>query len=162
MEDKKTTKRRLEKTIGELEEKLARLSAKLESDLEKRKIPAKNSPIGYDNDNVLQEVLDAKNSSVKRAGLVKTTQEGSIFDEEDNKKIDIIPDERIHTFDDLDVCICNCHNFDKIDCMNCYDHPTHLDPKRKQVEEEYSTEKIMELIDEDKSKQEKKKHWWQH
>lgn len=69
---------------------------------------------------LINEIVDAKNNSEQRAGLIKTTDEGFV---ENHKKI--IPTS-IHTFKNIQVCECKCHNSGKNDCMECYDHPTHL------------------------------------
>jgi hypothetical protein len=119
------------------------------------------SPIGTDEFDTIKEINKAKNESEKKAGLIKTTSDGSVWDEDDIQ-LSKIPNESIHQFDDLEKCNCDCHPR-KYDCMNCYDHPIHLDAKRKMTErptDGYDEAKIMELIEKDKAKQSKKR-WWQ-
>jgi hypothetical protein len=70
------------------------------------------------NEDMMREMIDAKKNAEKKAGMVKISDVGYI---ESNDK-EPTP---IHKYDNLEKCECKCHP-NKIDCMNCYDHPTHL------------------------------------
>ncbi len=74
----------------------------------------------------ISEIIDAKNTVEKRAGMVKTSDIGYT----DVEKVYPKP---IREYKNKEKCECNCHP-SKIDCMNCYDHPEHL-KKNKQKEE---------------------------
>jgi len=156
-----TDKEDLEDKIHELEEKLKRLDGfKRDKDIHDT-VMLGTSPIGIDANDTLNEISKAKSESTQRAGLVKNSTEGSVW-EGDETVIQKIPNTSIHDFDTVDFCSCNCHP-QKYDCMKCYDHPVHLDEKRNRTAkptDEYNEEKIMELIEQDKARQ-SKKHWWQ-
>lgn len=74
----------------------------------------------------INEIIDAKNTVEKRAGMVKVSDVG--YTDTSNKE-----PQPIHDYKNKQKCECNCHP-NKIDCMNCYDHPEHL-KKNKQNEE---------------------------
>ena len=102
-----------------------------------------------------KKIVDAKETSEKRAGLVANTQSGSTM-EEDNEVRERVPVNSIHAFDNLEECLCDCHPSKK-DCMNCYDHPEHLEGKRKKPEKpKYDEAYISQLIEQDKAKKEPK------
>jgi len=104
----------------------------METDKDRRRnMVIGTSPIGDDELDTLRQIVDAKNKSEKRAGLVRTTDEGNLDEIEF-----IIPTETIHHFDNLDECTCSCHP-KKRDCMECYDHPIHLKVKEDIVEKTY-------------------------
>jgi hypothetical protein len=118
-----------------------------------------NKPtLGEDKFDTIKQISEARNSSEQRAGLVKNTDSGSTWEED--TPVDIkIPSSSIHKFENIEECICECHPRKK-DCMHCYDHPEHLERKRKvKTPTEYNEAKIQELIEQDKVKQ-TKKHWW--
>lgn len=151
----------LEKHIKTLEEELdkeRKLKLLLDSKKHKKMVIG-TSPIGDNPLDTVRKVVKAKESSEPRAGLVKNTSSGSTHDE-DNIESKRVPTETIHDFDNMDVCECECHP-NKKDCMNCYDHPEHLEKKRrKPVKKEYDEARIAELIKEDKAKKDKTP-WWQ-
>lgn len=140
--------------IEELEIKLQQLK-KNEEEQHKNFVIA-NSPIGVNKIDTIKEISKAKDDSEKRAGLIKNTASGSVMEEDDVPDIRV-PDESIHHFDDLEHCDCECHP-KKQDCMYCYDHPVHLDMKRKpeKPSDGYDDVKIMQLIEEDKAKKDEK------
>ena len=143
----------LQDEINELENKLKQLKIK---NVEKHKgFLIASSPIGVDSNETVKEITRAKEKSEAKAGLVKNTADGSTL-EEDNVETIRIPTESIHQFDNMDECVCECHP-KKYDCMNCYDHPVHLNTKRKPVTKPEYEARIMELIEQDKIE---KKHWW--
>ncbi len=164
-------KKALDDKIKELEHKLSRLTAELDPEKEQhKKYVIGSSPIGIDKGDTIREVVKAKRNSEQRAGLIKNSDDGSVMGEDDYQP-DRIPSESIHEFENLEVCICECHTRKKRDCMNCYDHPTHLENKRKPtnkkidlhlegcsdvVKDEYDEDKIIELIEADKAKKDKK------
>jgi len=71
-----------------------------------------------DNEDMMREIIDAKKNAEKKAGMVKTSDVGYI--ESDDKE----PTSN-RVFDNVEKCECKCHP-KKVDCMECYDHPTHL------------------------------------
>ncbi len=114
--------------------------------------------IGEDKFDTMKEISKTKKQVIPRAGTIPTTEDGNVS-ADDNVEPVKIPDEGIHEFTNLEECECECHP-KKQDCIDCYDHPIHLEDKRKEPEvEEYDKEKISELIEADKAKKEKK-HWW--
>lgn len=118
-------------------------------------------PLGKNKLETIKLINDAKEKSTQRAGLVKNTNDGSVW-EEDGYIEPKIPESGIHEFENTEECVCECHERKKRDCMHCYDHPVHLEKKRKMTEKpktEYDEAKIIELIEADKAKKEKK-HWW--
>ncbi len=104
---------------------------------------------------MIKKISKAKKDSKPLAGIVKSTDNGSIFNTDTDKKIQY---KSIHHFDNMEECVCECHPTKK-DCLQCYDHPTHLEIKKTVVE--YDEEKIMQLIEQDKAKKSKKswKFW---
>ncbi len=153
----------LEKHIKTLEDELGK-EKKLKRllDIKKhKKMVIGTSPIGDDPLDTVRKVVKAKKTSEQRAGLIKNTSSGSLHDEDNSESIRV-PFEPIHEFDNDEVCECSCHP-NKKDCMDCYDHPEHLEGKRKKpVENVYDDVRIMELIEEDKAKKDKKswKDWF--
>jgi len=150
----------LEKHIKTLEEELDKeRKLKLLLDRKKhRKMVIGTSPIGDDPLDTVRKVVKAKETSEQRAGVVKNTGSGSLH-EEDNTEPTRVPFEPIHDFL-TEKCVCPCHP-NKKDCMFCYDHPEHLEKKRKKpIKIEYDDVRIAELIEEDKAKKEKQP-WWQ-
>ena len=122
-----------------------------------------NKPaLGEDRVDTIKQIADAKKKSKQIAGLVKSTESGSTWSEDEPEDVKI-PHSSIHTFENTLECKCSCHP-SKRDCVDCYDHPVHLEKKRNMSQPEsvdgYNEEKIMELIEEDKAKTDKK-HWWQ-
>ncbi len=75
---------------------------------------------------ILREVLDAKKSAEKRAGMVKTSDVGGGSVDQSNPT-------PIRKYKNENKCECECHP-DKLECMNCYDHPTHLSKKSHKKE----------------------------
>ena len=74
-----------------------------------------------DNNDILRKVIEAKNSAEKKAGMVKTSDTGYVEIEDSNPQ-------SIREYENKEKCECSCHP-KKAECMNCYDHPTHLDKK---------------------------------
>ncbi len=65
----------------------------------------------------IKDIVEAKKKSKPRAGLVKQSDiEGTRTEKE------VMTDK---TFSDKDNCECKCHP-NKEECMECYQHPTHL------------------------------------
>ena len=130
---------------------------------ENEDILANIKPLGEDKIDTIRRINDAKKKTIKIAGLVKNTDDGSIWDEDEPYEVKI-PESSIHEFKNQEVCICECHNRKKRDCMECYDHPKHLSDKRamsiKEPPDEYDEAKILELIEQDKAKKQKPT-WWQ-
>ena len=168
--DKKKTKKDLDDKIKELEEKLSKL-AKTDDHPPPRPAWMKEDPdrikfddevtIGEDKLDTMKEISDAKKQVIARAGTVKTTEDGSVLPEDEVQPVRI-PSESIHEFTNLEKCECECHNKGRIDCQYCYDHKEHLENKKRVRDESldgYDEKKIMELIETDKAKKEKK-HWW--
>jgi hypothetical protein len=159
-----TEKDDLKKKIDDLEHKLLELNEMLKKDenvsireQKKRRtdLVIGTSPIGNNLLETTREVVKAKETSEKRAGLIANTASGSTM-EEDNVDAERVPLKSIHIFDNLEECLCTCHPT-KQDCMKCYDHPEHLQGKRKnKTVDGYDEKRIMALIDEDKAKKEKK------
>jgi len=140
----KPNKKDLEEKIRELEKKLLGLNDTLNKDKswmrpdreiikfdhqkrdkERRNLAVGSSPVGVDKIETIREVVRAKNSSEQKAGLIKTTGDGSVL-EDDNEEPIIIPAVGIHDFDNTLECTCTCHP-SKQDCIKCYDHPVHLE-----------------------------------
>lgn len=175
----KSEKEKLNEKIAELEEKLAMLASNLDKqpsqtthektfaeyekeyfekiNMEKRKNAVIISPAELQTNplDVMRNVSQANKKSVPLAGLVKTTDDGSLDDDTNTDKVPT----SIHTFDNLDVCNCMCHNKGKFDCMECYDHPVHLKDNTVQEEEVYDEQKIQSLIEADKVKRLRNKKW---
>jgi hypothetical protein len=74
-----------------------------------------------DEKDILREVIDAKKKATKRAGMVKTSDVGGGTTDKSNPT-------PLRKYTNTEKCDCDCHP-DKIECMNCYDHPTHLSKK---------------------------------
>ena len=69
-------------------------------------------------EDIMREIINAKDNAIERAGMVQVSDIG---DSEIEKK-QATP---IHQYDDEKECKCKCHP-NKLECMECYDHPTHL------------------------------------
>ena len=99
-------------------------------------VVVKETPVGEENSiinekdpNVLiKKIVDARDSSERKAGLVKIDDNGGILDAE--RELFTIPTEGLREYK-TKVCDCECHLKNKRDCMNCYDHPQHLEENRK-------------------------------
>lgn len=152
----------LDAKIKELEEKLRMLDTRTNSSdkIIQNKVMVGTSPIGFDLEDTTKEIIKANKESEQRAGLVKNTDDGSVLDEDKTSDVRI-PTTSIHIFDNLKECVCKCHDNNKADCVKCYDHPIHLTTKinmhKKTIE--YDDAKILELINADKAKK-NKKSWW--
>lgn len=181
---KSERKKELEKKIRELEEKLSKLAVNLEKDgakktgwmqpdnerirfdherrdSERRELAIGSSPVGVDKIETIRELVKARDNSESKAGLTKTTEDGSVQADDDVEPT--FPTESIHDFNNTLECTCDCHP-KKRDCQHCYDHPVHLDMKRQRMmppppPDEYDEKKILELIDADKAKKGKKSLW---
>jgi len=70
-------------------------------------------------EDIMREIIDARDTAVERAGLVKISDIGDT----DSINVEAIP---IHGYKNDEKCDCKCHPT-KSECMKCYDHPTHLD-----------------------------------
>ena len=126
-----TSKKDLEDKIKELKEKLSKISdTHRRQDEERAKFVITSSPIGQDKLDTIKRVSDAKRKSEQKAGLIKLSDDGSVWEEDEPINIKI-PTESIHEFSNLEFCECGCHDNGKKDCMHCYDHPTHLEAKRR-------------------------------
>lgn len=77
-----------------------------------------------ENEDMLREIINAKKNAEKKAGMVKSSDIGYV-DMKDKKPTSI------HKYQNLEKCECNCHP-EKLDCMDCYDHPIHLNNAKKQ------------------------------
>ena len=100
------------------------------TDEERAKFVIASSPIGHNKLDTMKQISDAKKNAEQKAGLIRLSDDGSVWEEDE--PIDIkIPSKSIHTFDNLEFCECRCHENGKKDCMYCYDHPTHLEAKRE-------------------------------
>jgi hypothetical protein len=69
-------------------------------------------------EDIMREILDAKDNAVERAGMVQVSDIG----DSNIEKIEPTP---IHKYENEKECKCKCHPT-KTECMECYDHPTHL------------------------------------
>lgn len=83
-----------------------------------------------DND-MLREIINAKNNAEKKAGMVKVSDVGYTENDDSDPT-------SIREYENKEKCECKCHP-KKIDCMNCYDHPEHLKENKKRVENENSS-----------------------
>ncbi len=117
-------KKDLEDKIKELEEKLEK------TDEERAHFVIASSPIGHDKLDTIKRISEAKKKSQQKAGLIRLSDDGSVWSEDEPTDIKI-PHKSIHDFDNLEFCECECHERDKKDCMYCYDHPMHLEAKRE-------------------------------
>jgi len=75
---------------------------------------------------ILKEVLDAKKKATKRAGMVKTSDVGGGTTDKSNPT-------SLRKYENIESCECKCHP-DKLECMDCYDHPIHLSKKIQKKE----------------------------
>ena len=69
-------------------------------------------------DDIMREILDARDTAVERAGMVQISDIGDT----DSSRLEMSP---IHKYENEKECKCKCHPT-KSECMECYDHPTHL------------------------------------
>jgi len=99
-------------------------------DNKRAKFVIATSPIGHNERDTMKRVSEAKNKSRQKAGLIRLSDDGSVWEEDEPTDIKI-PSESIHHFDNLQFCDCSCHGHGKKDCMHCYDHPKHLEAKRE-------------------------------
>jgi len=74
--------------------------------------------IAMKEDEILREIIDAKNNAQRKAGIVKISDIGDT----EHSDANITP---LHTYENEEKCDCKCHP-NKQECMNCYDHPIHL------------------------------------
>ncbi len=74
---------------------------------------------------ILQDIRKAFETSENRAGIVTKSDI-----EETRTEKEIMTD---MTFKDKDNCDCKCHP-NKNECMECYQHPTHLKKNHKKIE----------------------------
>lgn len=129
-------KKDLEDKIEELKKKLSRLDKN-----EHIKVLETNEPLVLDSLPVgenkidIKEITRAKNESIQQAGTVRNTDDGSVLPEDEPEYVRV-PEQGIHTFENEEECVCECHPSKK-DCMHCYDHPEHLERKRDIVQIEY-------------------------
>jgi hypothetical protein len=79
-----------------------------------KKIQESKSDINEEEFQLIKAIVEAKKEAKPQALLSK-----AIGGNKENKQT-------IHHFPNLDKCICKCHDSNKIDCEECYDHPTHL------------------------------------
>jgi hypothetical protein len=69
-------------------------------------------------EDILREILDARDNAVERAGMVQVSDIGDTS----SSKVEMSP---IRKYENEKECKCKCHP-NKSECMECYDHPTHL------------------------------------
>lgn len=72
-------------------------------------------------EDIMREIIDAKDNAVERAGIVKISDIGDT----DSGSVEVSP---IHKYANVEKCDCKCHPT-KSECMECYDHPVHLSKK---------------------------------
>jgi len=72
-------------------------------------------------EDILREILDARDNAVERAGMVQVSDIGDTS----SSKVEMSP---IRKYENEKECKCKCHP-NKSECMECYDHPTHLAKK---------------------------------
>jgi hypothetical protein len=72
-------------------------------------------------EDIMREIIDAKDNAVERAGIVKISDIGDT----ESSDVSISP---IHKYENVEKCDCKCHPT-KLECMECYDHPVHLSKK---------------------------------
>ena len=70
----------------------------------------------------VKDIVEANKKSEPRAGLVK---QSDIEETRTEREV-----QTTKTFKDKDSCDCKCHP-NKNECMECYQHPTHLKKKHK-------------------------------
>lgn len=122
------SRKEIEDSIKELQEKLKVLDdVKIKEYDGEEMVPQLKEP-----DFDIHDIIEAKKQSKVRAGLVKNNDSGGI-DMSTGQKPFKVPTNMIHSFENLEFCECSCHGRGKIDCQECYDHPTHLEELRKQI-----------------------------
>ena len=67
------------------------------------------------------EIIDARDNAVERAGMVQVSDIGDTESNETQVS-------SIHKYKNNEKCECKCHP-NKLECMECYDHPIHLSKK---------------------------------
>ena len=72
-------------------------------------------------EDIMREIIDARDNAVERAGMVQVSDIG-------DANSDTIEPTPIHEYDNEKECKCKCHPT-KTECMECYDHPIHLSKK---------------------------------
>tara|TARA_R110000803_G_scaffold134442_1_gene201527 strand:+ start:265 stop:528 length:264 start_codon:yes stop_codon:yes gene_type:complete len=72
-------------------------------------------------EDIMREIIDAKDNAVERAGIVKISDIGDT----ESSDVSVSP---IHKYENVEKCDCKCHPT-KLECMECYDHPVHLSKK---------------------------------
>ena len=72
-------------------------------------------------EDIMREIIDARDTAVERAGMVQVSDIGDT----DSSKVEA---SSIHKYKNIEKCNCKCHPT-KTECMECYDHPTHLSKK---------------------------------
>ena len=70
---------------------------------------------------IMREIIDARDNAVERAGIVTISDIGDTNSNETQVS-------SIHKYKNNEKCECKCHP-NKLECMECYDHPTHLSKK---------------------------------
>ncbi|MHA1740263.1 MAG: hypothetical protein DRI84_06230 [Bacteroidetes bacterium] len=70
---------------------------------------------------IMREIIDARDNAVERAGIVTISDIGDTSSNETQVS-------SIHKYKNNEKCECKCHP-SKLECMECYDHPTHLSKK---------------------------------
>ena len=72
-------------------------------------------------EDIMREIIDARDNAVERAGMVQVSDIGDTNSNETHVS-------SIHKYKNNEKCECKCHP-NKLECMECYDHPTHLSKK---------------------------------
>jgi len=72
-------------------------------------------------EDMMREIIDARDNAVERAGIVKISDIGDTESNETQVS-------SIHKYKNNKKCDCKCHP-NKSECMKCYDHPVHLSKK---------------------------------
>ena len=72
-------------------------------------------------EDIMREIIDARDNAVERAGMVQVSDIGDTNSNETQVS-------SIHKYKNNEKCECKCHP-NKLECMECYDHPIHLSKK---------------------------------
>ena len=72
-------------------------------------------------EDIMREIIDARDNAVERAGIVTISDIGDTSSNETQVS-------SIHKYKNNEKCECKCHP-NKLECMECYDHPIHLSKK---------------------------------
>lgn len=131
------------------EEKEKELAEQIDSFGDEKNLVEIETDVELQKNTTLKEINEAKSNAKQRAGLLKTTDSGSILDDDKYQGIQL-PKTGAKIYEDMLKCHCTCHDSDKKDCMNCYDHPTHLKESKAVIEK---------LMEDDKPVP--KKRWYQ-